>query len=122
MLRWCALGSPWNDRKSPVTGPVERVTEFYELAIFNVLGENAAECLAKGTRVVVVGNAEMEKWTGDDGKERTTKRILVNAIGPDLRWATAAVTWATRKDQASRENSTGESAPVPLTADDEEPF
>jgi single-strand DNA-binding protein len=69
----------------------EQVTDFYELTIFNQLGQNASKSLAKGTRVVVVGDAEVDNWTGDDGQERTTKRIIVKAIGPDLRWATATV-------------------------------
>ena len=67
------------------------MTDFYELTIFNEIGENARKSLAKGTRVVVVGDAEVEKWTGDNGQERSTKRIIANAIGPDLRWATATV-------------------------------
>jgi single-strand DNA-binding protein len=91
----------------------ERVTEFYELTIFNALGEHVVESLGKGDRVIVTGNAEVEKWTGDDGQERTTKRILANAIGPDLRWSTVTVTKVARK---------GAPDEAPSGADDEERF
>jgi len=69
----------------------ERVTEFYELTAFGSLGEHVVESLQKGSRVVVVGAAEVEHWVDREGKERTTKRIVANAIGPDLRWARATV-------------------------------
>jgi len=75
----------------------ERVVTFYELVVFGSLGEHLAESLGKGTRVVVTGNAELENWTDDKGQARTTRRILANAIGPDLRWVTVAVTKVTRK-------------------------
>ncbi|HXW77922.1 MAG TPA: single-stranded DNA-binding protein [Acidimicrobiales bacterium] len=94
----------------------ERVTEFYELTIFRDLAENAAVSLAKGSRVVLVGNAELEHWTDDQDQERTTKRILVNAIGPDLRWATATVHRPERKTPRSTTED------LAVASDDEEPF
>jgi single-stranded DNA-binding protein len=44
-----------------------------------------AQSLSKGTRAVVVGKGEVEHWTDDFGKPRTTKRILDDSCGPDLR-------------------------------------
>jgi single-strand DNA-binding protein len=100
----------------------ERVTEFYELVMFRQLAENAGQSLPKGTRVVVTGDAELEHWTGDDGQDRTTKKILVNAIGPDLRWATCAVNKAERRSPAEAQRpTTGAPAPRDI-AEDEEPF
>jgi len=77
--------------KTPGNWAGERLTEFYELTAFGSLGEHVVECLHKGTRVVVTGNAEVETWVDGEGKSRTTKRIITNAIGPDLRWARATV-------------------------------
>ena len=98
----------------------EQVTDFYELTIFNEIAENARKSLAKGTRVVVVGDAQVEKWTGADGQERTTKRIIVKAIGPDLRWATAKV-------ERTKRPTPGPSTESPRTSlgdtnEEEEPF
>lgn len=94
----------------------ERVTTFYELTLFGTLAEHAVESFGKGTRVLVIGNAEVEHWIGDDGQERTTKRILANAIGPDVRWATVEVQRATRKGPDAEE------APTSDADDEEEPF
>ena len=94
----------------------ERVTTFYDLTVFGNLAEHAVESLGKGMRVVVIGNAELETWAGEDGKERTTKRILANAIGPDLRWASATVAKATRTAPAAEATE-----PVEGT-EEEEPF
>ncbi len=102
--------------KAPGNWAGERVTSFYELTLFGTLAEHAVESLGKGNRVLVIGNAEVETWNGDDGQVRTTKRILANAIGPDLRWATVHVEKATRKGPDVEE------APASGTDDEEEPF
>ena len=69
----------------------ERETNFYDVTAFATLAVNVAECLTKGTRVVVTGREEVRIWTGEDGTEREAKGILADAIAPDLRWATAKV-------------------------------
>jgi single-strand DNA-binding protein len=53
------------------------------------LGQHAAASLSKGDRVIVMGRGETRTWTGDDGIEHTSKGILADALGPDLRWAIA---------------------------------
>lgn len=78
--------------KEPGNWAGERETEFYDVVLFGTLAENAAVSLAKGVRVIVVGEAETERWTGKDGETHLSKRIIAAAIGPDLRWATAQVT------------------------------
>ena len=37
----------------------ERETDFYDVTAFGSLAVNAAQCLAKGTRVVVTGREEV---------------------------------------------------------------
>lgn len=101
--------------KEPGNWSGERETVFYELTFFGSLAENAVASLRKGERVVVIGKAEVETWQGDDGKPRTTKRILVDGCGPDLRWATA--TPARTGRTAPAEPSTIEAA-----TEEEEPF
>jgi single-strand DNA-binding protein len=77
-----------------------RTTEFFDITVFGDQAEHACQSLAKGDRVVLVGTGEIETWVDSEGKERTTKRILVNAIGPDLRWKTATVDRVARKAPA----------------------
>jgi hypothetical protein len=42
-------------------------------------------------RAVVVGRCEVQHWVADNGQPRMSKRILSDAVGPDLRWATVVV-------------------------------
>lgn len=97
--------------KTPGDWAGERQTTFIDLVVFRSLAENAAACLKKGMRVVVVGDAEVESWTGDDGKARSSKRILVTGIGPDLRWATAIVNKASRNGHAANVVARDEAEP-----------
>lgn len=68
----------------------EGETEFYRLLVFGPLGENVSESgFDKSTRVIVVGSPDIEEWIDKETQEtRTRKKIFVNAIGPDLRFAT----------------------------------
>ena len=92
----------------------ERETFFYDLSVFGDMGEHFATSCTKGQRVVVMGRAEVDTWTdAETGEVRTAKRIVADAIGPDLRWATATITKATRTGPAG--------ANVPDYSD-EEPF
>lgn len=120
-LRFADSGGAYTHCRLAVEDPVtpgdwsgERVTSFYDLTIFGDMAEHAAQSLGKGTRVVVIGRAELEEYTDENGERCTAKKILVDAIGPDLRWATATV-----------EKVAGGAAPA-KTAEgyypDEEPF
>jgi single-strand DNA-binding protein len=51
--------------------------------------EHAAESLAKGSRVVVVGRLQQRTWTAEDGTARSTVEVVAEELGPSLRWATA---------------------------------
>jgi len=61
--------------------------EYFEVICFGSLAENVCATLAKGSRVAVVGKLEHETWTGRDGVERVTAKIICDGIGPDLRFA-----------------------------------
>jgi single-strand DNA-binding protein len=64
---------------------------------FRQLGENIADTLAKGDRVLVVGTLVTDTWNDKHtGDKRTRQTVLVDAIGPSLRWATATITRAQR--------------------------
>ena len=64
---------------------------------FGTLGEHIAVSLSKGDRVLIVGSVVTDTWNDKDtGDKRTAQRILVDAAGPCLRWATARVHKAQR--------------------------
>lgn len=67
---------------------------------FGDLAEGIAESLTKGTRVIVHGREVTEEWE-KDGEKRSGNVLIVDAIGPDLRFATAKVTRKTAAPVAS---------------------
>lgn len=69
----------------------EQVTEFYDIVTFKTLAENVAECVHKGDRVMVEGEASLETWTGKDGEIHSSKAIAANAVGAELRFATVTI-------------------------------
>lgn len=58
---------------------------------FGEIAEHVAESLTRGTRVIVHGREVTEEWD-KDGEKRSANVLLVDSVGPDLRWATAKVT------------------------------
>jgi len=85
-------------RQDPNTGEwVDGEPTRHACVAFGRLGEHIADSLSKGDRVLVVGTVVTDAW--DDkttGDKRTAMRVLVDAAGPSLRWATARVLKAQR--------------------------
>lgn len=78
----------------------EEETQFYRLVIFRGMAENASDTLTKSMRVIVIGRPDIDEWEDKETKEkRSRKKIMVTAIGPDLRFATAEVTKMYRTPQ-----------------------
>ena len=55
------------------------------------LGENVAESLTKGSRVIVSGRLKSRSYDTKDGSRRTMFEVEVDEVGPSLRYATATV-------------------------------
>lgn len=56
------------------------------------MAENIVESLHKGDRVIVQGGMYSRAWEDKEGNKRSSLEVRVEAVGPDLRYATAAVT------------------------------
>lgn len=61
---------------------------WFRVSAFGSIAENIAESLEKGSRVIVMGEMKTNAWE-KDGEKRTSLEIIADAVGPDLRWATA---------------------------------
>ena len=65
---------------------------FWQCEVWGSLGENAVESLHKGDRVLVTGRVKAYTWTPTDGPnvgtEQRRMQILVDEIGPSLRFVT----------------------------------
>lgn len=67
-------------------------TLFMRCAAWKELGENVAETLKKGMRVIVEGRLKQRSYETKEGEKRTVIELEVDEIGPSLKYATAAVT------------------------------
>lgn len=67
---------------------------FLRCSAWRDLGEHVATSLTKGTRVIAQGNLNQRSFTDKDGNNRSSIELDVQAIGPDLTFATAQVTRA----------------------------
>lgn len=75
-------------------GDDDERTHFVQCTAWGTLGENLANSLIKGTRVVAVARINTyskEVEIDEDEVNLTMTSFTVTAIGPDLRWATAEV-------------------------------
>lgn len=64
-------------------------TNWFSVAAFRHLGENAKASLRTGDSVIVTGRLKIRSWESN-GKHGTSVDIEADAIGHDLRWGTTA--------------------------------
>jgi single-strand DNA-binding protein len=87
--------------KNAKDGQPKVEAEFHNVTAWRELGENVAECLHNGDRVIVRGVTKVQTWQNDAGEEKS--KTILNAwnVGPDLSYATASVVRNERKDSSS---------------------
>lgn len=114
-------------RRYQVNGEWQEKTTFFDVTVWDKLGENCAASLGKGQRVVVAGRLEIEKYDDKDGNPRTSVKIIADEVGASLRWARATIEKVVRSNPeadtrpASNEELVATGAPSYVDAG-EEPF
>jgi single-strand DNA-binding protein len=73
-----------------VSGRREQEASFFTVIVWRDQAKHAAESLAKGSRVVMLGRLQHRSWTAEVGSARSTVEVIAEEQGPSLRWATAA--------------------------------
>lgn len=73
---------------------------FMRCTIWKEKGENVAESLKRGMRVIAQGRLRQRTYETRDGESRTVVELTVDEIGPSLSYATAKVTKTSRKTAA----------------------
>ncbi|MER0007767.1 single-stranded DNA-binding protein [Corynebacterium sp. KPL4064] len=104
------------------------------------LGENTAESLSKGMRVIVTGKLKQRSFQTREGENRSVFEIDVEEVGPSLRYATAQVNrnpresggqqqpnqaqqqWDNAAQQGQTATSGAWSQPAPTGQDQQPPF
>lgn len=114
----CEVGLALNSRKKEGDKWVDGPGKFLDVTVWGQMGENVAECLGKGSRVIIVGRIDYRSWEDKQtGDKRSKVSLVADSIGPDLKWATAEVVRNERRAPEER-------APAPSHAydPDEAPF
>jgi single-strand DNA-binding protein len=78
-----------------VSGRRDQKPSFLTVIVWRDQAKHAAESLAKGSRVVVVGRLQQRAWTAEDGSARSMVEVVAEELGPSPRWATATTTRTT---------------------------
>lgn len=113
-----AVNRRWQNK---ATQEWEEQVSFFDVKCWGQLGENVAESVPRGTRVVVAGRLEQRSWETDGGEKRSKVEVVADEVAPSLRWATALVHRIERSDQSqSQRRPDPPQAHDPL--DGEEPF
>lgn len=82
---------------------VDGSTSYLDVTVWTA-AENVAESLAKGDRVVIVGNLRTQTWTPEGSDKPRSKLIVVaSEVGASLQYATARPVRASRAEQAPEE-------------------
>jgi len=66
------------------------------ITVWREMAEHVVETLKRGMRVIVVGELTQRTYEDREGVKRTVVEMDVDAVGPDLRYATASVTKAAK--------------------------
>jgi single-strand DNA-binding protein len=82
-------------------------TLFLRCAVWKEPGENVAESLTKGQRVIITGRLKSRSYETKEGEKRTVIELEVDEIGPSLRYATAKVNRTQRNGQGGAQASGG---------------
>lgn len=97
-LRYAASGGAvarvrlaFNSRKKDQAGQwVDDASFFVTGTAFGQAAENIAATLQKGMEVVVSGRMKTDSWE-KDGRKESRSALLLDSVGPSLRFATARV-------------------------------
>lgn len=79
-------------KKDPATGEWSDGDKcFLSAEIWDQAAENCAESLTRGMEVVVSGRLRQREYETREGEKRQSTDLLLDSIGPSLRYATAKV-------------------------------
>lgn len=71
---------------------VDGTTVWWPCTVWRDFAENVAATLTKGMRVTGIGKVVEDSFEDKEGNRRSVKKLDIESIGPDLRFAQAKVT------------------------------
>ena len=98
----------------------ESEAHYFDCVACRDLAEHIAESFQSGQRVIVVGRLVQNRWTTDDGDNRSKVEVSVETAGHCLRFQTAA---ATKADSGGGQGQVRQAPRLPeRPVPEEEPF
>jgi single-strand DNA-binding protein len=91
-----------------VSGRREQEASFFTVVVWRDQAEHAAQSLAKGSRVVVVGRLQQRTWTAEDASARSVVEVVAEELGPSL---TGAPWWRHLSRVPANPGAVGSSPP-----------
>jgi single-strand DNA-binding protein len=64
-----------------VSGRRDQEASVFTVVVWRDQAEHAAQSLAKGSRIVVVGRLQQRSWTAEDGSARSTVEVVADELG-----------------------------------------
>jgi single-strand DNA-binding protein len=83
---------------------------FLRCSAWRELAENISETLQKGMRVIAQGRLNQRTYQAQDGSNRTVYELIVDEIGPSLRWASATINRKSSAGNFSNQSTSASSA------------
>jgi single-strand DNA-binding protein len=114
-----------NKNKKGANGEWEKETSYFDCVAFNEVAENVAASFTTGTRVIATGRLQQRSWDDKDtGAKRSKVELVIDDIGPSVRWATASITKTERTDDYVESGNRRNDRPVVdnFNQRNEEPF
>lgn len=81
---------------------VDGETVWYRCQAWRQLGEQAAESIVKGMRLLVYGRLQVRTFTDREGKARTSLEVDVEHVGAEMRYATVKATKVSRGNEGGQ--------------------
>lgn len=105
----CKVRLAFNSRKkNDATGQWEDADSFFvDGAVFKQEAENLAESLTRGMEVVVTGRLKTRRYETKEGEKRSVTELMIDGIGPSLKFATATVNKMSRSGGQSGGSAQG---------------
>lgn len=89
---------------------------FMRCTVWREFAEHVAQSLTKGSRVIAQGRLGQRSYESTSGEKRTTYEVEIDAIGPDLRFATVVVERTSGQAGAAMRNDRNAAAAQPAWA------
>lgn len=99
-LAICTVRIACNSRKKDDAGEwVDADVCYLTGTLFRAEAEHVAESLTKGTEVTFTGKMKTRSYDDKDGNKRSVMDLIVDSIGPTLKYANVRVLKMARKSQ-----------------------